>query len=199
MKWRTSSLAAGTLAVLGITAGCVQDMADQPKYEPYESSAFFPDGRTSRLPVPGTVAQGQLREDTHFYTGRIQNADGKLVLADAFPLELTHAVLDRGGERFNIFCSPCHDALGTGDGMVVRRGFRKPPSFHSERLRAAPVGHFFDVMTNGFGAMYDYSAQIPPADRWAIAAYLRVLQASQNAALADVPPSERQKLEGGGS
>jgi mono/diheme cytochrome c family protein len=115
-----------------------------------------------------------------------------------FPLPISPEVLDRGEERFNIYCSPCHDRLGTGNGMVVQRGYRHPPSFHTERLRQAPVGYFFDVITNGFGAMPDYSAQLVPSDRWAVIAYIRALQLSQNATLVDVPPEERSKLQSGG-
>jgi hypothetical protein len=172
-----------------LSVACRQDMHDQPKYKPLAESNFFEDQRASRPLIAGTVARGQLREDTRFYTGK----DGDDPIT-TFPLPVTRELLERGRNRFNIYCSPCHDPLGTGLGMVVRRGMRRPPSYHIERLRASPVGYFYDVITNGFGAMQDYSAQIQPRDRWAIVAYIRVLQRSQNAALADVPPDERAKL-----
>ncbi len=176
------------LLALGATA-CRQDMHDQPRFEPLEKNDFYSDGRASRPVIAGTVARGQLNIDDHFYTGKINGE-----LATAFPFPITKSVLERGRERFNIFCTPCHGALGYGDGMIVQRGFRSPPSFHIQRLREAPVGHFFDVMTNGLGAMYDYRDKVSPADRWAIAAYIRVLQLSQNAAIEDVPEEMRQKL-----
>jgi mono/diheme cytochrome c family protein len=169
---------------------CRQKMADQPRYEPLGRSTFFGDERASRPLVEGTVARDQLRIDEHLYQGKQQ---GKLV--DTFPSPVTLAVFSRGRERYDIFCSPCHDRVGTGQGMIVRRGFRAPPSLHIERLRQAPAGHFFDVMTRGFGVMPDYAQQIRPEDRWAIAAYIRALQFSQHAALSQVPVEERQKLE----
>jgi Cytochrome C oxidase, cbb3-type, subunit III len=180
------------LTTLTATVGCRQDMHDQPKYEAFEASTFFQDGRASRPLVPGTVARGQLREDTHLYEGTI---GGKP--AETFPFRVTLQVLQRGQERYNIYCTPCHDRIGSGEGMVVRRGFRRPPSYHLDRLRQAPPGYFYDVITNGFGAMQDYSAQIPVRDRWAIVAYVRALQLSQNAALSDVPEEERQSLQAG--
>lgn len=171
--------------------GCRQDMHDQPRYEPLEASDFFPDGLASRHAPPGTVARGELQEDTYFYTAK---RDGEL--GTTLPFALTHKLLERGQERYDIYCSPCHDRIGTGQGIVVRRGFRRPPSFHSPHLREAPLGHFFDVISNGFGAMMDYEAQIPPHDRWAIAAYIRALQLSQHATLTDLPESDRQQLRG---
>jgi hypothetical protein len=180
------------LAALTLTAGCRQDMHDQPKYESLEASEFFLDGRAARQLIPGTVARGQLREDTHLYQGKI---NGKP--ADTFPFPVTVRILQRGQERYDIYCTPCHDRVGTGDGVVVRRGFRRPSSYHIDRLRQAPPGYFFDVITNGFGAMLDYSAQIPVRDRWAIVAYIRALQLSQNAALSDVPEADRQSLPAG--
>jgi mono/diheme cytochrome c family protein len=164
------------LAAMGGAIGCVQDMADQPRYEPLEASDFFDDSAASRQPPIGTIPRGRLNVDEHFYTGRI---DGQL--ATTFPHPVEQAMLERGRERFHIYCTPCHDHTGSGRGMVVQRGFPPPPSFHTDRLREAPVGHFFDVMTNGFGRMYDYSAQLSPEDRWAVAAYIRVLQFSQHA------------------
>ena len=166
-------------------------MADQPKYKPLQKSTFFGDDRSARPLPPGTVARGHLNADERYYTGK---SGGEPVTA--LPVPLTRELLARGQERFNIFCAPCHDRTGSGQGMIVRRGFRQPPSYHIDRLRQAPIGHFFDVITNGFGAMLEYSAQVPPADRWAIAAYIRALQLSQNATLADVPPEARQRLEG---
>jgi len=172
-------------------AACQQKMADQPRYKPLAESTFFGDDRSARPLVPGTVPRGYLNADDRFYTGK---AGGEPVVTLPFPLTLE--ILQRGQDRFDVFCSPCHDRTGKGEGMIVRRGYRQPPSYHIDRLRQAPVGHFFDVITNGFGAMPDYAAQVAPSDRWAIAAYIRALQLSQNAALADVPPEERQKLEG---
>ena len=187
-----------TVVAIGIAAGltgCRQDMHDQPKYIPLRASSFFEDGRSAR-PIPaGTVARGHLDADVAFYTGK--GPDGRYV--DSFPFPITKEVLLRGQQRYNIYCTPCHDRLGTGNGMVVRRGFRHPPSYHIDRLRQAPNGYIFDVITNGFGAMQDYSAQIEPADRWAIIAYERVLQLSQNATLNDVPPADRAQLNGGGA
>ncbi len=181
------------LVVLGLflmlSAACRQDMADQPRYRPLAASSFFADGRSARPLVPGTVARGHLRTDEHLYTGKVKGVE-----VDTFPFPITRQVLARGRERFNIYCSPCHDRLGTGEGIVVERGFRHPPSYHSDKLRAAPVGHFFDVITNGFGAMTDYGDRISPRDRWAIAAYIRALQLSQRATLSDVAPEERARL-----
>jgi Cytochrome C oxidase, cbb3-type, subunit III len=179
-------------AMLWLTASCRQDMHDQPKHEPLEASPFFMDGRASRPLVPGTVARGQLREDTHLYEGKIGSKP-----AETFPFRVTLQVLQRGQDRYNIYCTPCHDRIGNGEGMVVRRGFRRPPSYHIDRLRQAPPGYFYDVITNGFGAMQDYAAQIPVRDRWAIVAYVRALQLSQNAALSDVPEAERRTLQAG--
>ena len=177
----------GALAML--LSGCRLDMHLQPKYLPYAATDFFADGRSERQPVPGTVARGQLRVDELFYTGR-ENG----VVVDKFPFPITRADLERGRERYDIYCTPCHDYTGSGRGMIVQRGFPQPPSYHIQRLREAPVGHFFEVITNGFGAMYSYAARVEPADRWRIAAYIRVLQLSQNAKIDDVPESERQNL-----
>jgi Cytochrome C oxidase, cbb3-type, subunit III len=180
-----------SIVVMALLAGaCRQDMHDQPKYQPLERSTFFLDEQASRAPVPGTVARGQLNDDTLLYTGKSDGADATL-----FPFRVDESVMARGQERFNIYCSPCHGRTGLGDGMVVRRGYRRPPPFSDERLRQAPIGHFFDVMTNGFGAMPDYATSIKPADRWAIVAYVRALQLSAHATLADVPVAERSDLE----
>ncbi len=174
-----------------LVTGCRQDMGDQPRYEALASSDFFPDGRASREPPQGTVARGQLRIDQHFYFGKQQG-----VLAASLPMPLTKELLDRGEQRFNIFCAPCHDRVGTGRGMVVQRGFPPPPTFHSERLRTAPIGHYFDVITNGFGRMPDHRDQIPAADRWAIAAYVRALQLSQQVPIDDLESSDLEHFEG---
>jgi len=177
------------LAAVVWLGACRQDMFDQPRTRPLRRSEFFGDGRSARPPVAGSVARGQLHDDPHLYTGRVNGA-----LATTFPFPVSREVLERGRERYNIFCAPCHDRVGNGNGMVVRRGFRAPPSFHIDRLRAAPAGHYFDVITNGFGAMPDYAAQIPAHDRWAIIAYIRALQLSQRAAPADVPPDVLKQL-----
>jgi hypothetical protein len=173
---------------------CRRDMADQPHHEPLEATRFFRDGAASRRPPAHTVARGDARLDEFFYTGK---TGGKLV--NEFPMPVTRAVLERGQERFDIYCSVCHGRLGDGHGMIVQRGFPTPPSFHEERLRAVPLGHFYEVITNGFGLMYSYAARVAPADRWAIAAYIRALQLSQHAALTDAAAPDRAKLEGGGA
>ena len=165
-------------------------MHDQPKYIPLRESAFFGDQRSARPFVPGTVARGQLREDTLLYTGKMNGVD-----ATVFPFPVDERVIARGRERFNVYCSPCHGQTGQGDGMIVRRGFRRPPTFHQDRLRDAPVGHVFDVITNGFGAMPDYAAQIKVEDRWAIISYLRALQLSEHATVNDVPADKRGQLD----
>jgi hypothetical protein len=183
-------VAAGCLAAwVVVVAACRQDMHDQPKYKPLEASSFVEDGRASRPLVPGTVARDDLGAGTPFYTGRLGNT-----LVATSPIPVTRRVLARGQERYDIFCAPCHDRVGGGRGVIVRRGLRPPPSLHIDRLRQAPVGHFFDVMTRGFGAMADYAAQVSPRDRWAIAAYIRALQLSQRATLADVPMAKRRDL-----
>ncbi len=176
------------ICCLSATA-CRQDMHDQPRYEPLEKSTFFSDQRASRPVVEGTVARGQLNLDEHLYTGKINDE-----LATSFPYSITKEVLVRGQERFNIFCSPCHGQVGNGQGMIVQRGFRQPPSYHIPRLREAPSGHFFDVITNGFGSMYSYASRVSVEDRWAITAYIRALQLSQNASLEDVPQEQRRQL-----
>lgn len=190
MAYISKAAAASALALVLCCAGCHRDMRDQPRYEALEASSFFANGMASRPLVEGTIARGHLNEDEVFYTGK---EDGQLVLE--VPLEINRELLERGEQRFNIYCSVCHDRTGGGDGMIVQRGFRKPPSLHLERLRNAPAGHFYDVMTHGFGAMPSFRIQVPPQDRWAIAAYIRVLQMSQQASLDDVPPEERAKLE----
>jgi mono/diheme cytochrome c family protein len=176
-------------------AGCdMLDMYDQPKYRTFEKCDFFIDDSSARPVVPGTIARGHLNEDEAFYTGR---RGGQLIdqLPAGHDLELNDALLARGHQRFDIFCSNCHGLAGYGDGMIVQRGFRRPPSLHIDRLRNMPLGYFFDVMTNGFGAMPAYNLQADPHDRWAIAAYVRALQLSQNARLDDVPSENRAALE----
>ena len=178
------------LSTVGILlAGCRLDMHVQPKYLPYEPTTFFDDGRSERPVVPGTVARGHLHLDELLYTGK-ENG----VLADKFPFPITRADLERGRERYNSYCTPCHDYNGGGHGMIVQRGFPPPPSFHIDRLRAAPAGHFFDVMTNGDGSMYSYATRVEPEDRWRIAAYIRALQLSHQATIHDVPGAIRRKL-----
>ena len=172
-----------------LAAGCRQDMHNQPKYRGLRASTFFENGSSARPLVEGTIARGTLQEDLAFSTGKVGTADVK-----EFPFPITEEVLNRGEDRFNIYCTPCHDRTGSGRGMVVQRGYRQPPSFHIDRLRQADVGHFFDVMTNGFGAMPDYRAQISPRDRWNIVAYIRALQLSQHASTADIPGGDPAKL-----
>ena len=194
MKIRDPLPALALSTALALLAGCRQDMHDQPKYKPLAASSFFADGRSARSLVEDTVARGHLDEDVELFTGK--TAGGKLV--ELLPVKVNAELLKRGQQRFDIYCSPCHDRTGSGHGMVVRRGFKEPPSYHIDRLRQAPAGHFFDVMTNGFGAMPDYRSQITVADRWAIVAYIRALQRSQQATLADVPPDDAAKLKSGG-
>ena len=188
-----SGAVAGCVVVcVVLLGGCRQDMHVQPKILPLAPSQFFDDGRSARPVVPGTIARGHLHTDELLYTGKIKGA-----LADAFPFRITRKDLARGQERFNIYCAPCHGRLGNGQGMIVQRGFPPPPSYHIDRLRQAPAGYFFDVITNGFGTMYSYASRVTPEDRWKIVAYIRALQLSQKAALADVPPAARPPLEGG--
>src|ERR1051326_1085664 len=185
---------------LSLTSACRLDMHVQPRENPLSQSDFFADGRSARPLVEGTVARGQLHADTYFYTDRIGDNPG-----DVMPFPVTKEVLERGRERFDIFCAPCHSRVGDGNGFVPSRGFtRRPPSYHIPRLQKAPLGYFFDVMTNGFGIMPDYASQIPPQDRWDIVAYIRALQLSQSATMADVPagqkiPSEPPKFGEPGS
>ena len=185
VEWFGAVLLAGVLV-----AGCTQKMVQQPSYRPFQPSDQFADG-TSARPLPAdSVARGHLRDDTLLFTGSI---DGQP--ADQFPFPVTREVLDRGRQRFDVYCLPCHGYLGDGDGIVVQRGFSPPPSFHMDRLRQAPVGHFFDVMSNGTGSMPSYAAQLTAPDRWAIAAYIRALQLSQHATIEDVPADQRPQLE----
>lgn len=173
-------------ALLG-TVGCRQDMHNQPKYKTFAATNFFGDGRSERPAIDDTVARGQLRIDQARFAGKVNGQD-----IDYFPIQITHGDVLRGQERFNIYCSPCHGRLGNGHGMVVSRGLRQPPSYLEPRLVNAPVGHFFDVMTNGYGAMYSYASRVAPDDRWRIAAYIRALQLSQ-----DAPPQVAQQYQRG--
>jgi mono/diheme cytochrome c family protein len=181
-----------TLFAALFLSGCSwqQQMAFQPRYDPLEKSDFFSDGFAAHSAVANTVARGRLQDDEHLYNGVL---NGKQ--ADTFPFPITEEVLERGRERFDIYCAPCHSELGDGNGMVVQRGFPAPTSFHDERLRKSPPGYYFYVMTDGFGRMYSYADRVKPEDRWAIAAYIRALQLSQNATLDDVPAEEQSKLE----
>lgn len=213
-----------SLAVLlfafALTVGCRQDMHNQPKYtplRPIDSFGSIKDGRSARPLVEGTVARDQLRDDVEFYTGKVAGANSTSApqpqtsgqasapespqayqgFVTAFPIAITAADLDRGQERFDIHCALCHGSTGEGNGMIVRRGFRRPPSYDEERLRQAPAGYFFDVITNGLGAMPDYASQISTEDRWKIVAYIRALQLSARATVADVPTDQREKLSSG--
>ncbi len=170
-------------------SGCAQQMADQQRLDPLEASDLFEDGRASRAPVEGTVARGRLRVDDHLYRGMVEGQP-----AGIYPYEVTLEMLARGRERYDIFCSPCHDRVGNGNGVIVQRGFRRPSSLHVDRLREAPPGYFFDVMTNGFGAMSTYAAQVPVRDRWAIAAYIEALQLSQSVTEAELEPVDLERL-----
>lgn len=180
-----------SLLFVTAVAGCRQRMAEQPRYDPLEASEFYADGQSARPLVENTIARGQLRDDEHFYTGGSGGAP-----AATFPFPITLEILQRGRERYGIYCSPCHSLTGDGDGMIPRRGFTRAASFHMQRLREVPPGYFFLVMTQGFGAMPNYRNQISPRDRWAIAAYIRALQLSQNANIGDVPPEARGQLTG---
>jgi cytochrome c553 len=172
--------------------GCRRDMFQQPYSKPLKSSDFFQDNHMASRPlVAYTVARGHLNSDDSFYLGKIGTN-----LVETFPFPITREVLERGRERFEIYCAPCHARTGEGNGMIVQRGFPPPPSFHIARLRQAPVGHFFDVITQGYGVMYSYAERVEPADRWAIAAYIRVLQKSRNVSAAELSALERAKVEG---
>jgi mono/diheme cytochrome c family protein len=181
----------GTVGVLMVlcVAGCHRDMRDQPRYEAQEESAFFANGQSDRPLIAGTVARGQLDADDEVHTGKVDGRFSKQI-----PIPVDRALLERGHERFNIYCAPCHDRTGKGDGIIVQRGFRLPPTFHQDRLRQAPDGHYFDVMTNGFGVMPRYAVQLTPQDRWAIVAYIRALQLSRNSPLKEVPAEIREQL-----
>lgn len=188
---RLAALLGAALLMIG-TAGCElrQAMYDQEKYEPLEASAFFADGMSFRSQVDGTVARGQLMLDEHFYQGKIQGQ-----LAETLPVAVDRQLLERGQERYDIFCAPCHGRTGAGNGMIVQRGLKQPLTFHQQRLREVPVGHFYDVITNGFGVMYSYASRISVADRWAIVAYIKVLQLSQNLEFDQLPAEDQRQLQ----
>lgn len=174
----------------GITiVGCQQEMGIQPYYQPLEENPMFEDRRASRPLEPGTVSRGDLREDDALFTGKV---GGELV--DEFPMSITQEIIERGGNRFNIYCAPCHSKLGDGNGMIVQRGVSRPPSYMEDRLQTVPVGHFYDVITNGYGRMYSYNQQLPVRDRWAIVAYIKALQAAGSGSLDEVPETELARL-----
>jgi len=207
------------LLVALVLAGCHNDMYNQPKALTFTASRFYGDSLTARMPVAGTVARGHLDEDEAMYTGKIAAnvsasapapGDSSAAASGAgefagrgyvseFPMAITRQVLDRGHERFDIYCSPCHGATGDGHGMIVQRGMKLPPTYHQDRLRQAPPGYFYDVISNGFGAMYSYASRIKPADRWAIIAYIRALQLSQNANASDLSQADMKQLNEGGT
>lgn len=176
------------LLLLGLVA-CHQDMYNQPRYDTYEPSTFFADGRSARPPVAGTLAQDGFSTQPGFFDGTVGDA-----FVSEMPFPLTEEVLVFGQERYNAYCMPCHGLLGDGDGIIEQRGYPNVPTLHNQRLREVEIGYFVNVITNGFGRMYSYAARIPPEDRWAIAAYVRALQLSQNAPVTDVPPAEQQQL-----
>jgi len=188
---RLLSLLALCCGVLGSGCDLRQRMYDQPKYEAHEATTFFDDGLTSRAPIEGTIARGELRLDEHLYTGKINGESASALPAS---IVLSKALLRRGQERYDIYCSPCHDRTGQGNGMIVQRGLKPPPSLHEDRLREAAIGYTFDVITNGFGAMYSYASRVPVEDRWAIAAYVRALQFSQRADFDQLPAQDQGQL-----
>lgn len=188
VAWRNAALAAAFVFL----SGCIDDMADDARLKPLERSTFFADGRASRMPVDGTVRRGALLGDAAVRTGKRNGTP-----VDAIPVDVTATLLQRGRERFEIFCVACHGRVGDGDGYVVRRGFPRPPSYHIERLRGAPAGHFFDVITSGFGRMFGFEGEISVADRWAIVAYVRALQLSQHFPAGRLSAEERSKLAAG--
>lgn len=175
------------LAALMLVTGCRQDMQNQPKMIPQRGTEFFADHRGARPQVVNTVARGQLKEDSYFYTGVVEGANGYREERDQLPFPVTMDVLKRGQERFNIYCTPCHSRVGNGLGEIVQRGYKPAANLHDQVRLAQPLSHYFYVMTHGYGAMPDYSAQLEPADRWAVAAYIRALQLSQAANTGDVP------------
>ena len=177
--------ALGGLGASLLVAGCRQDMHNEPKFYPQRGTTFYADGRSVRPQVENTVARNQLHADTYFYTGIANGKEG-----DGMPLPVDSELLARGQEQYNIFCTPCHSRVGNGEGMIVQRGYRPAGNFHTDRLRSAPLGHFFSVITNGYGAMPEYASQVTTADRWAIVAYIRALQLSQNATAADIPAGQ---------
>jgi mono/diheme cytochrome c family protein len=189
LKTEVRTLVAVAL-LAGTVSGCRQDMHDAPRYDPYEASNVFPGGASAQPLIDGTVARGHLNEDTLLETGKI---DGQF--ANLYPFAITAADMDRGEQRYNIYCAPCHGRRGEGDGMVVQRGYRQAASYHTDRLRTMAVGELYDRIANGFGAMPDYRTQISVDDRWRIVAYIRALQLAHQATTADVPASELSKLD----
>lgn len=192
MTTRRLMLACALAASLGAGTACRQDMHDAPRYDALEKSDFFADRRASRPLIDGTVARGHLRASDAYYTGK---ENGQPIATLPAGLTLDKALIERGQDRFNVYCAPCHSQTGEGDGMVVRRGYKQPPSLHDPRLRNMQLGYFYDVVTRGFGQMPDYAAQIQPRDRWAVAVYIRALQLSQNATVDDVPADQRGNLD----
>jgi mono/diheme cytochrome c family protein len=188
-KRRVIMLSPQILLIL-LFASCRKGMVAQPYLRPLAEEDFFPDSRGSRMPPPHTVARGQLDLDEQFFTGKIGDQ-----LAATFPVPVTRDMILRGQERFNIYCAVCHGPTGEGNGMIVQRGFPQPPSFHEQRLREAPIGHFFNVMTKGYGVMFSYASRVPPEDRWAIASYIRAIQLSQHATPVDADASGIKQLE----
>ena len=179
----------GAMAAMLVLAGCRQDMHDQPKFIPQRGTEFYADGRSARPQVENTVARGQMHEDAYFYTGLNGGAEG-----NTYPLPVTLEVLQRGQERYNVYCTPCHSRVGNGVGMIVQRGYSQAGNLHSQRLQEAPLGHFFNVISNGYGAMLNYASQVQPRDRWAIVAYIRALQYSENASVTDLPAESRARV-----
>jgi len=192
VRARARARVAPWLVLAMVFGGCRQDMHDAPRYEAYEKSDFFGDARSMRPQVAGTVARGQLREDAALFTGKVGAA-----FLPRIPIPVSAQLVHRGRQRYDIYCAPCHGLAGRGDGIVVRRGYRAPSSLHIDRLRGQADGYFYDVITNGFGAMSDYAAQIPVADRWAIVAYIRALQLSQHAPMAGLPPRTQELVRAG--
>lgn len=182
----------GLLLALVFTTGCElrQAMYDQEKYEPLEASTFFADGQSYRPQISETVARGQLRLNSHYYEGKVNGE-----LSYDLPVPVTEELLNRGKERFGIYCTPCHGHTGYGDGIIVKRGLKAPSSFHEQRLREIPISYFFDVITNGYGIMYSYASRVPTADRWAISAYIRTLQLSQNIDYDQLPDEDQSQLQ----
>src|SRR5690242_13095027 len=191
-KTRLALFLCGVVALL--FTGCAQQMGDQPHVRPLQTNPLFGNQQSARPQIAGTVPSGYTRINR-----RIDAVPAFDPNADSLPFQLTEQVLERGRERFNIYCTACHGEAGDGDGIVVQRGFSKPPSYYEDRLRQAPLGHFYDVMTNGYGAMASYAVQVEPNDRWAIAAYIRTLQFSRGRTIADVPEEQRGQMENGGS
>jgi mono/diheme cytochrome c family protein len=186
-KWLLKIIAGFGFAALLLGTGCRQDMHNEPKMIPQRGSEFFADHRGARPQVEGTVARGQLDAQSYFNTGLIQGANGYREEQDLMPFPVTMTVLERGQERFNVYCAPCHSRVGNGLGMIVERGFKPAANFHDQVRLSQPISHYFYVMTHGYGAMPDYSVQLSPADRWAVAAYIRALQLSQAASMQNVP------------